>query len=308
MPDPEMVSRAHRAAVTLEQAWERWRLRQGIAAEPKPPVSSYVGYSIADPSGRPRVVFGVDAAEAEALAALLDGDAGPAEAAAALDGVAQLPRPARARGPARPARTDGTDRSKSAGRAQPEPGVHVPRRSPEGEPAPVPDPSSLPAPAVPAPGATALPAAAPAPGAPPAQAPATPASVPPSLPGPAEAVAPSSLPGPADAAALPTLPGPADAAALPSLPPAGPAVLPSLPGPADAVAPAPVAPSLPAGEAPPAAVPRPRSRAGRRPYTPRPAPEPYAAAADGPSVPADRRLVRGRGRRGQETGPPEGSQ
>jgi hypothetical protein len=273
MPDPEMVSRAHRAAVTLEQAWERWRLRQGIAAEPKPPVSSYVGYSIADPSGRPRVVFGVDAAEAEALAALLDGDAGPAEAAAALDGVAQLPRPARARGPARPARTDGTDRSKSAGRAQPEPGVHVPRRSPEGEPAPVPDPSSLPAPAVPAPGATALPAAAPAPGAPPAQAPATPASVPPSLPGPAEAVPPSSLTGPADA-----------------------------------VAPAPVAPSLPAGEAPPAAVPRPRSRAGRRPYTPRPAPEPYAAAADGPSVPADRRLVRGRGRRGQETGPPEGSQ
>ena len=72
MPDPEMVSRAHRAAATLEQAWERWRVRHGLVAHPMPPVSSYVGYSIEEPWGRPRVVFGVDAHEAEVLAALLD--------------------------------------------------------------------------------------------------------------------------------------------------------------------------------------------------------------------------------------------
>src|SRR5487761_965667 len=72
MPDPEMVSRAHRAAATLERAWERWRIRHGLTMEPMPPVSSYVGYSIGEPWGRPRVVFGVDAREAEVLAALLD--------------------------------------------------------------------------------------------------------------------------------------------------------------------------------------------------------------------------------------------
>jgi hypothetical protein len=72
MPDPEMVSRAHRAAAALEQAWERWRVRHGLIAHPMPPVSSYVGYSIDEPWGRPRVVLGVDAHEAEVLAALLD--------------------------------------------------------------------------------------------------------------------------------------------------------------------------------------------------------------------------------------------
>jgi hypothetical protein len=72
MPDPEMVSRAHRAAAMLEQAWERWRVRHGLTARPMPPVSSYVGYSIEEPWGRPRVVLGVDAHEAEVLAALLD--------------------------------------------------------------------------------------------------------------------------------------------------------------------------------------------------------------------------------------------
>ncbi len=72
MPDPEMVSRAHRAAATLEQAWDRWRVRHALAADPMSPVSSYVAYSIGEPSGRPRVVLGVDAHEAEALAALLD--------------------------------------------------------------------------------------------------------------------------------------------------------------------------------------------------------------------------------------------
>jgi hypothetical protein len=72
MPDPEMVSRAHRAAVTLERAWERWRIMHGLTGAPVSPVSSYVGYSIEEPWGRPRVVFGIDAAEAEMLAALLD--------------------------------------------------------------------------------------------------------------------------------------------------------------------------------------------------------------------------------------------
>ncbi len=79
MRDPEMVSRAQKAAATLERAWERWRIMHGLSAEPMPPVSSYVGYSIEEPWGRPRVVFGVDAREAELLAALLDrhGCAGP---------------------------------------------------------------------------------------------------------------------------------------------------------------------------------------------------------------------------------------
>jgi hypothetical protein len=88
MPDPRLVSRAQRAATMLERAWERWRVTQGLEAEPLPPVSSYVGYSIEEPWGRPRVVFGVDAEDAERLAALLqhsighgpDGLPGPADA------------------------------------------------------------------------------------------------------------------------------------------------------------------------------------------------------------------------------------
>jgi hypothetical protein len=77
MRDPELVARAHRAAVALEQAWERWRTRHGQAG-PVPPVSSYVGYSMEEPWGRPRVVFGIDANEAELLAALLDRQEGAA--------------------------------------------------------------------------------------------------------------------------------------------------------------------------------------------------------------------------------------
>src|ERR1700757_1949256 len=72
MRDPDMVTRAQRAAVALERAWERWRAMHGLSADPMPPVCSYVGYSIEEPWGRPRVVFGVDAREAELLAALLD--------------------------------------------------------------------------------------------------------------------------------------------------------------------------------------------------------------------------------------------
>ena len=70
MPDPRLVSRAQRAATMLERAWERWRATQGLEAEPMPPVSSYVGYSIEEPWGRPRVVFGVNAEDAERLAAV----------------------------------------------------------------------------------------------------------------------------------------------------------------------------------------------------------------------------------------------
>ncbi len=71
MPDPRLVSRAQRAATMLERAWERWRSAHGLAAEPLPPVSSYVGYSIEEPWGRPRVVFGVAAEDAELLAEFL---------------------------------------------------------------------------------------------------------------------------------------------------------------------------------------------------------------------------------------------
>jgi hypothetical protein len=64
----------------LERAWDRWRAAHGLAAEPLPPVSSYVGYSIEEPWGRPRVVFGVDAADAEKLATLLQDCAAPQQA------------------------------------------------------------------------------------------------------------------------------------------------------------------------------------------------------------------------------------
>ena len=83
MPDPRLVTRAQRAATMLERAWERWRSAHGLAAEPLPPVSSYVGYSIEEPWGRPRVVFGVAAEDAERLAAFLqDSLDGGAEAGA----------------------------------------------------------------------------------------------------------------------------------------------------------------------------------------------------------------------------------
>jgi len=73
MRDPDLVHRAERAASALERAWDRWRTMHGLGSEPAPPVSSYVGYSMEEPWGQPRVVFGVDALEAERLAALLDG-------------------------------------------------------------------------------------------------------------------------------------------------------------------------------------------------------------------------------------------
>jgi hypothetical protein len=100
MRDPDLILRAQRAAAVLEQAWDRWRTLHGTGATPPPPVSSYVGYSLEEPMGQPRVVFGVAAEEAELLASLLDRHerAGHAaahqEAAAAGSLVSRMQRPA----------------------------------------------------------------------------------------------------------------------------------------------------------------------------------------------------------------------
>ena len=72
MRDPDLVLQAQQAAAALERAWQRWRAVHGLAADPVPPVSSYVGYSLEEPWGQPRVVFGLAAEEAERLAGLLD--------------------------------------------------------------------------------------------------------------------------------------------------------------------------------------------------------------------------------------------
>ena len=74
MRDPELVARAQRAATRLESAWEQWRALHGLAVAPGQPVVSYVGYSLKEPWGEPRVVIGIDADEAEYLAELLDRD------------------------------------------------------------------------------------------------------------------------------------------------------------------------------------------------------------------------------------------
>ena len=74
MRDPELVARAQRAAMRLESAWEQWRALHGLAVAPGQPVVSYVGYSLKEPWGEPRVVIGIDADEAEYLAEFLDRD------------------------------------------------------------------------------------------------------------------------------------------------------------------------------------------------------------------------------------------
>ena len=74
MRDPELVARAQRAAPRLESAWEQWRAPHGLAVAPGQPVVSYVGYSLKEPWGEPRVVIGIDADEAEYLAEFLDRD------------------------------------------------------------------------------------------------------------------------------------------------------------------------------------------------------------------------------------------
>ena len=74
MRDPELVARAQRAATRLESAWEQWRALHGLAVAPGQQVVSYVGYSLKEPWGEPRVVIGIDADEAEYLAEFLDRD------------------------------------------------------------------------------------------------------------------------------------------------------------------------------------------------------------------------------------------
>jgi hypothetical protein len=69
-----LVARAQRAATRLESAWEQWRALHGLAVAPGQPVVSYVGYSLKEPWGEPRVVIGIDAGEAEYLAEFLDRD------------------------------------------------------------------------------------------------------------------------------------------------------------------------------------------------------------------------------------------
>lgn len=82
MRDPELVVRAQLAASALEGAWRRWRVVHGDMADPMPAVSSYVGYSLQEPWGQPRVVFGLAAEDAERLAALMSAWTGARTAAA----------------------------------------------------------------------------------------------------------------------------------------------------------------------------------------------------------------------------------
>jgi hypothetical protein len=71
MRDPELAARAGNAAARLEQAWERWRTLHGLAG-PSDSLASYVGYSLKEPMGEPRVVIGVAATEAEYFADFLE--------------------------------------------------------------------------------------------------------------------------------------------------------------------------------------------------------------------------------------------
>jgi len=126
MRDSDLAVRAQQAAAELERAWDRWRTMHGLGTDPLPPVSSYVGYSLEEPWGQPRVVFGIDAREAEQLAALLDRHdcAGPVYAA-----VASMART----GDATDARAADADRHPGSGRVrvptQAAPGA-VPRPKP----------------------------------------------------------------------------------------------------------------------------------------------------------------------------------
>lgn len=92
MRDPELVVRAQLAASALEGAWRRWRVVHSDMADPMPAVSSYVGYSLQEPWGQPRVVFGLAAQDAERLAALIERHdcGGLAYAAATQAGVRDL--------------------------------------------------------------------------------------------------------------------------------------------------------------------------------------------------------------------------
>src|SRR4029077_12317713 len=92
MRDPELVARAQRAATRLESAWEQWRALHGLAVAPGQPVVSYVGYSLKEPWGEPRVVIGIDADEAEYLAEFLDRDGCAQRGQQVTTQQAQLPQ------------------------------------------------------------------------------------------------------------------------------------------------------------------------------------------------------------------------
>lgn len=113
MRDPNLIVRAQQAAVELERAWDRWRTLHGLGIDPPPPVSSYVGYSLEEPWGQPRVVFGIDAREAEQLAALLDRHDcnGPVYASVASLAVTRTAETSEARAPE-------ADRHQGAGRVR----------------------------------------------------------------------------------------------------------------------------------------------------------------------------------------------
>jgi len=94
MRDPDLVVRAQLAASALEGAWHRWRVVHGLTADLMPAVSSYVGYSLEEPWGQPRVVFGLAAEDAEQLVGLLERHdcVGPIyTAVATMPGMADLP-------------------------------------------------------------------------------------------------------------------------------------------------------------------------------------------------------------------------
>ena len=71
MREAELAARAGSAAARLEQVWERWRALHGLAG-PSDSLASYVGYSLKEPMGQPRVVIGVAATEAEYFADFLE--------------------------------------------------------------------------------------------------------------------------------------------------------------------------------------------------------------------------------------------
>ena len=73
--DPWPWGRASSAAGRLEQAWLRWRSVHGFTGAADPP-TSYVGRSQTEPMDQPRVVMGIDAAEAIRFADFLDRRAG----------------------------------------------------------------------------------------------------------------------------------------------------------------------------------------------------------------------------------------
>ena len=100
MRDPELVARAQRAATRLESAWEQWRALHGLAVAPGQPVVSYVGYSLKEPWGEPRVVIGIDADEAEYLAEFLDRDECAQRGQQVPPQQAQLPQVSAPAGPA----------------------------------------------------------------------------------------------------------------------------------------------------------------------------------------------------------------